>query len=262
MIRRSTDNIVLHCAATPPSADIGVNEIRQWHRAKGWTDCGYHYVIRRDGRVEPGRPENLVGSHVKNHNAKTLGVCMVGGVDAQQRPQDNFTPQQWASLQTLLMRLTGRYPLATILGHRDFPGVHKACPCFDAIDWATDMGLPAARRLQPVKASLFMDMGRPEIEDDDEADPDEMMEGDGTPRTSPGKWGVAAGGSGAFGTTIAYVLGDRLATTLGYTLTWQGMAVIGGLFVVVTIALFIAMGAEKRERIWSRLFERIMGWLS
>lgn len=238
MIRRSTDYLVLHCSATPPKLDIGVNEIRQWHKAKGWNDIGYHYVIRRDGKVEPGRPENQVGSHVKGHNANSMGVCLVGGTDARQKPQDNFTAQQWASLQTLLMRLTGRYPRAVILGHRDFPGVAKACPCFNAIDWARGLGLPAARPMRVVTASMLRAI-RVEIEDSDEQDDDL---GDGEP-TGGGKWLTAVLGSGGVGSLAGF----------GYGMDWLGILVFMGILVGITIIAFIAMGRERRERLWDRI---------
>jgi hypothetical protein len=32
----------------------------------------------------------------------------------------------------LLRRLKKAHPDARILGHRDLPGIHKDCPCFDA----------------------------------------------------------------------------------------------------------------------------------
>ncbi len=192
MIRRSTDYLVVHCSATPGTLDIGATEIRGWHKAKGWSDIGYHFVIRRDGKVELGRPENMVGSHVQGHNANSLGICLVGGTDAKQRPQNNFTPEQWASLQTLLMRLTQKYRGATILGHRDFPKVAKACPCFDAIKWAQEMGLPAAPRMRSFAASMLIETeARPEIEDGDEAEPGEgqsLPPDAAPPATSGGKW--------------------------------------------------------------------------
>ena len=126
--------------------DVGAKEIRQWHKAKGWSDIGYHFVIRRDGRVEKGRGRDEIGAHVANHNSNTLGICLVGGLanTAPWGPENNFTKEQWASLKKLVEDLLKFYPNATILGHRDFPKVAKACPCFEARDWARKNGLPAA----------------------------------------------------------------------------------------------------------------------
>lgn len=141
--RKATNWIAVHCSATRPSLDVGVKEIRQWHKAQGWQDIGYHYVIRRDGKVERGRAENLIGSHVAGYNATSVGVCLVGGVSQKDiKPENNFTPEQFASLKTLLKMLCEKYKGAKVRGHRDFPKVQKACPSFDAIAWAKKEGLP------------------------------------------------------------------------------------------------------------------------
>ncbi len=133
--RKSTEVIVIHCAATTPTQDIGVKEIRSWHRKRGFTDIGYHYVIRRDGYIEEGRPEHVVGAHAKGFNRHSLAICMVGGVDEDLEPEDNFTRQQYATLENLLNELKVSYPGVDILGHCDLPRVAKACPSFSVRKW-------------------------------------------------------------------------------------------------------------------------------
>lgn len=128
--RESTDYIVVHCSATPPSMDIGVKEIRRWHRDQGWLDVGYHFIIRRDGNVEFGRNLNAMGAHVKGHNADSVGLCLIGGVDTSNNPDDNFTQIQRETLLHLLRFLTKLYPEAKVVGHRDLDE-NKACPSFD-----------------------------------------------------------------------------------------------------------------------------------
>lgn len=132
--RAITKYIVVHCAATKPTMDIGLREIRQWHRERGWLDIGYHYVIRRDGTVETGRPQEVIGAHVEGHNYESLGICMAGGIDAKGKPENNFTPAQFESLRTLLDKLKVDYPSAKIVGHRDLDP-KKACPSFDVASW-------------------------------------------------------------------------------------------------------------------------------
>lgn len=141
-IRKTTDGIVVHCSATKPSQDIGVKDISQWHRAKGWIGCGYHFVIRRDGTIEEGRPVNAVGAHVEGHNSTTIGICLAGGVrESWQKgmpgdgAEDNFTPSQKAALAKLIHQLRATYTNTTVKGHRDYPGVRKSCPCFNVIPW-------------------------------------------------------------------------------------------------------------------------------
>lgn len=141
--REKTDYLVVHCSATTDKMDIGAADIDKWHRAQGWACIGYHYVIRRNGLVETGRDESVVGAHVQGHNENSIGICMVGGVDANDvnKAINNFTPAQFAALKQLLLQLRKKYPKAVIQGHRDFPNVHKACPSFDVKGWVKTSGL-------------------------------------------------------------------------------------------------------------------------
>lgn len=131
---RSINLIVIHCADTPASMDIGAREIDRWHRERGFLQIGYHWVIRRDGTLERGRAEFTPGAHVEGHNASSIGVCMVGGKSAKGTPENNFTENQWSTLTHTVNRLLKTYPGAKVLGHRDL-NKGKACPCFDVSGW-------------------------------------------------------------------------------------------------------------------------------
>lgn len=141
--RESTDFIAIHCSATTEKQDIGAADIDKWHRKQGWACIGYHYVIRRNGTVEEGREESVVGAHVQGFNHNSIGICMAGGVDANDvnKAKNNFTEAQFKSLKQLLVDLKTRYPKAKIQGHRDFPDVKKACPSFEVKDWLKSVGL-------------------------------------------------------------------------------------------------------------------------
>jgi N-acetylmuramoyl-L-alanine amidase len=141
--RQKTDWIAVHCSATRPSMDIGVNDLRKWHKSQGWEDVGYHWIIRRNGALEEGRAEEMIGSHVKGYNAVSVGVCLVGGVEQEEwtQAENNFTEAQFATLRRILVELKTRYPEAKIQGHRDFPNVRKACPSFDVAAWLKEVGL-------------------------------------------------------------------------------------------------------------------------
>lgn len=132
--RKHTDHIVLHCSATPEGKKFTVKDIDRWHRQKGWNGVGYHLVVLLDGTVEQGRPIDAVGAHVEGWNSTSIGICYIGGVSADDPnvAKDTRTPAQKAALESLLIDLKAKYPKAKILGHRDFPDVKKACPCFDA----------------------------------------------------------------------------------------------------------------------------------
>lgn len=122
--------IIVHCTATPQGRPASVSEIDSWHRQRGFDCIGYHYVVGLDGGVGAGRPESRQGAHCLGHNAVSIGVVYVGGLDKDGNPADTRTPAQKAALRTLLALLRRRYPQARIYGHRDFAA--KACPCFDA----------------------------------------------------------------------------------------------------------------------------------
>ena len=129
--RRRINEIIVHCTATPEGRDYTVADIRQMHKAQGWVDIGYHYLIYRDGSIHEGRNVDLVGAHCQGHNAQSIGVCYVGGVARDGKtPKDTRTAAQKDALLHLLMQLVCLYPDAMIHGHRDFAA--KACPSFDA----------------------------------------------------------------------------------------------------------------------------------
>lgn len=129
---RDIDYIVVHCSATKEGKDFGVDDFRKWHKRKGWSDIGYHYVVRLDGTIEKGRDIEKIGAGVRGYNSNSVHVCYTGGVDENIKPKDTRTDKQKDSLLFLLMELKQRFPMAEILGHRDFPDVRKACPSFDA----------------------------------------------------------------------------------------------------------------------------------
>lgn len=129
---RTINEIIVHCSATPEGQNVTAADIRRWHTVgNGWSDIGYHFVVRLDGTVEPGRLLAQTGAHCRGHNARSVGICYVGGLAADgHTPKDTRTPAQRAALLTLLKELKQQFPGAAIHGHRDF--AVKACPSFDA----------------------------------------------------------------------------------------------------------------------------------
>ena len=130
---RTITLIVIHCSAVQPDQMSSAAQIDSWHRKRGFhLGIGYHYVVRRDGAIEPGRPEWMVGAHCKNHNAHSIGVCYEGGLDIRGQPADTRTAEQKAAMRQLLEDLHRRYPRAVIVGHHDL-NPHKACPCIENV---------------------------------------------------------------------------------------------------------------------------------
>lgn len=162
---RQISLIVIHCSASPngdslfrvspgaPGSRTPVQTIDGWHAQRGFkrsaawrqkqnpglASIGYHFVIYTGGTVATGRHVDEVGAHVQGFNQKSLGICMVG--------LDKFTPQQWASLRSLVSTLRKSYPDARLVGHRDLsPDQNKngiiepfewlkTCPSFDVDAW-------------------------------------------------------------------------------------------------------------------------------
>lgn len=128
--RRTINELIVHCSATKEGKDYTVADIKRWHLDRGFSDIGYHYVIYRDGSLHLGRDVNIGGAHCTNHNAKSIGICYIGGLDSAGNPKDTRTDKQKEALLKLLKQLKSVYPRATVHGHREY--ANKACPCFDA----------------------------------------------------------------------------------------------------------------------------------
>tara|TARA_R110000868_G_scaffold157974_3_gene385626 strand:- start:994 stop:1440 length:447 start_codon:yes stop_codon:yes gene_type:complete len=144
---RQINLIVVHCSATPEGVDYKEADIDKWHKARGWRGTGYHYVVDLDGTIEVGRPEAQIGAHSKGHNANSIGVCYIGGVDSRGKSKDTRTLRQHLGLSTIISKLHNKYLNASVVGHRDLSldidgdGIvqkhewTKDCPCFNVKDW-------------------------------------------------------------------------------------------------------------------------------
>ena len=125
--------IVVHCSAVKPDQTSSAKQIGNWHKKDNhWKAIGYHYVIRRNGAIEEGRPEGQIGAHCLHHNAHSIGVCYEGGLDIRGQPADTRTAEQKAAMRRLLEELHERYPRALIVGHRDLAPT-KPCPGFPGV---------------------------------------------------------------------------------------------------------------------------------
>ena len=157
---RNITEIIVHCSATPEGKDITAADIDRMHKDRGFKKwflsklyhIGYHYIVRLDGTVEKGRPDECIGAHVRGHNTNSIGICYIGGMTSDmKKAKDTRTPEQKESLLILLRNLRKRYPNAVIKGHRDCsPDTNhngkvdkwewlKECPCFNAMDEYKDI---------------------------------------------------------------------------------------------------------------------------
>lgn len=135
--KRRINWAVIHCSATKEGYYFDKKDIKRWHtlpkpKGRGWSDIGYHYIILLDGTIQLGRPVTRTGAHVSGYNRGTIGICYIGGLDKNMKPKDTRTAAQKRSIKALLKALKKDSPNFKVRGHRDFPKVAKACPCFDA----------------------------------------------------------------------------------------------------------------------------------
>jgi N-acetylmuramoyl-L-alanine amidase len=117
-MRRITHHII-HCS---DSAHGDVATIRDWHKQRGFTDVGYHFIIRPDGEVEIGRHLPEIGAHCAGHNATSIGTCLIG--------KKTFTEPQFAALRRLHSSLRQLFPNLVAAPHNAF-NASKTCPNFD-----------------------------------------------------------------------------------------------------------------------------------
>lgn len=133
--------LTVHCAATPEGRDVKTATITAWDKAK-FGQTSYHWVIEIDGTMIRTLADAARGAHTGGHNTGNIGICYVGGMDRQMKAaKDTRTPAQKKALRTLIRTYQERYPGIVVRGHRDWPGVSKACPSFDVPAWVK-AGMP------------------------------------------------------------------------------------------------------------------------
>jgi N-acetylmuramoyl-L-alanine amidase len=143
---REINLIVIHCSATRADRDVTAQDINAAHKVRGFSSWGYHFYIRKSGRVETMRPLDEVGAHARGYNAKSIGICYEGGLDTNGKPADTRTMSQQIALHSLASRLLKEFPGSRVVGHRDlspdknYNGIIdpwervKECPCFSVLE--------------------------------------------------------------------------------------------------------------------------------
>lgn len=128
---RNIKNIVVHCTATPQTTSV-LQIMKYWKDELKWKNPGYHYIITPTGNLVPLIGIDKIANGVAGHNAESIHISYIGGIGTDLKPKDTRTEAQKKTMLQLLKDLKAMFPDAKILGHRDFPGVAKACPSFDA----------------------------------------------------------------------------------------------------------------------------------
>lgn len=133
--------LTLHCAATPEGRDLKAADIVKIGEQR-FGQPSYHFVIELDGNAARTLRDDQRGAHVGGANTGNIGICYVGGMDkANKNAKDTRTDAQKTSMRTLIRTYQERFPGIEVKGHKDWPGVKKACPCFEVRKWVAE-GMP------------------------------------------------------------------------------------------------------------------------
>lgn len=109
--RKSTERIILHHA---DAKSCSAEDIHRWHLSNGWSGAGYHFLVRKDGKVYRLRPEDKVGAHAYGSNYNSLGVCFEGNF-----MEEDMLEAQKAAGKELVAYLKNKYNITTVQAHRD-----------------------------------------------------------------------------------------------------------------------------------------------
>lgn len=99
------------------ASTCSIEDIDRWHKNNGWAGCGYHFLVRKDGSIYRGRPEDKLGAHTSNYNTGSLGICFEGKYNTEEMPET-----QLKAGQELIKHLLDKYKLnkSNIYKHKDF----------------------------------------------------------------------------------------------------------------------------------------------
>jgi len=137
-VRPRTSRVVVHHSA---SADVSAAEVHHWHLAKGWSGIGYHYLIRRNGQIEIGRPAEMIGAHAQGYNEDSIGICLTGNF-----MKESPAPEQLLALGELIHEMEKLYGTLEINRHQDLAPTN--CPG-DQFPWEEFMKQLSKNSLNP-----------------------------------------------------------------------------------------------------------------
>lgn len=109
--RSKTTRIILHNA---DAKKCSAQDIHRWHKERGWAGMGYHFLVRKDGTIERGRPENTVGAHASGHNSDSIGICFEGDFMSERMGQAQINAGR-----ELISYLKSKYGISKVQKHKD-----------------------------------------------------------------------------------------------------------------------------------------------
>jgi N-acetylmuramoyl-L-alanine amidase len=142
---RLITEVVTHWTATYTNQDIGAEHVHSWHQDRGFSGIGYHYIIRRDGRLQRGRPINKAGAHAldNGHNKYSIGISFAAGYNC---PSGTANPDRFISVESInsvqfktydmfMSAFYDIWPGGQVYGHVDTDNKGKVDPGFDVQDY-------------------------------------------------------------------------------------------------------------------------------
>ena len=147
-IERVVNQVIVHATETTTDKNIGAIEINNINNELGFDGIAYHYVIRRDGRLQRGRPVNKKGEHVVDATIEkeSIGIVLVGGLNCSSgdpnptsfRSSQSFTISQYDTLEKFLTAFYRKYPGGKVFGHNDIDPT-ETDPYFDVQDYVESL---------------------------------------------------------------------------------------------------------------------------
>ena len=161
-VDREVTEVVVHWTETHTDKNIGSEEINKYHVDLGLNGIGYHYVIRRDGSLQRGRPVNIQGQHapINNHDQRSIGLVFVGGINV---PSGTPNPENFLSAQSLTRSQINTFdhfcrafyavfPGGQIVGHSEIDA-DEVDPGFEVINYVENVFEKTSKFTDPLSES-------------------------------------------------------------------------------------------------------------
>jgi N-acetylmuramoyl-L-alanine amidase len=144
--QREITEIIVHWTETNINQDIGAEEIHRFAAENG-VGIPYHYIIRRDGSLQRGRPiDEIGGPLINNHDQYSIQIAFVGGINAPSEVEeinrflskDSLNIEQMKTFKVFLQKSYSAWPGVQVLGHEEIDRNHRD-PGFNVTTYVQDV---------------------------------------------------------------------------------------------------------------------------
>lgn len=134
--------IAIHCSANPSRYVSRSDLYFLFFISRGWKHWGYNYFVQPSGEIlalcgideSPFIEADEMVNGVAGWNNKTISIAYSGGVDKYGNSLNTLTDKQKKSIKFLITQFKNQFKGIKVRGHRDFPGVKKACPSLNVAE--------------------------------------------------------------------------------------------------------------------------------